>query len=600
VEEQYASRGDFAANARLLGIAAIAVIIGGLSTVAAFVLLHLISFFTNLFYFGKLSFQAVSPATSHLGLWGIAVPAVGGLIVGLMARYGTPAIRGHGIPEAIEAILFRKSKMSPKVAVLKPVSSAIVIGSGGPFGAEGPIIMTGGAVGSLLAQCFHLSAAERKTLLVAGAVAGMTAVFNTPIAAVLLAVELLLFEMRPRSLLPVAVACAVAAFARPLIIGSGVLFPLQTPALGMDGLLWCVVAGVAAGMLSWIMSAALYGFEDLFHKLPIHWMWWPAIGGVVVGIGGLIEPRALGVGYDVIGDLLTSHPAVSFIVGLMIVKFLIWAIALGSGTSGGVLAPLFMIGAALGALVAPYMPGHDPQLWPLLFMAATLGGMMRAPIMAVVFAFELTHDMNAFAPILLASAASYGFTVLFMRRSILTEKIARRGHHIYYETGIDPLERHFVDEVMTTEPVTIDAALTVDLAVEAYFGRTQQHRAYPVVRGSKFVGMADRDLVLKAARTKAARTMGELFGKDLAPVVLMSDTLKRVSTRFAVQGIERLAVVDDAKHRHLMGIVSRSDLVKPSLKTFEEEERREVFAPFISKAGRVSEVAVQSERVTVE
>jgi H+/Cl- antiporter ClcA len=312
-----ASRGDFAANAHLLRITAIAIVIGALSTVTAYVLLHLISFFTNLFFFQSLSFaDSRSPAENTLGLWVIVIPVIGGLVIGMIARYGSEAIRGHGIPEAIEAILFGKSRMSPKVAVLKPLSSAIAIGSGGPFGAEGPIIMTGGALGSLLAQYFHLTAGERKTLLVAGAVAGMTAVFGTPVAAVLLAVELLLFELRPRSVLPVAVACAVAGFARPLSIGSGPLFPLQTIALGPLGLVSCVVAGLIAGAMSWGLSSALYKVEDLFGKLPIHWMWWPALGGVAVGIGGYFEPRALRVGYDVIGDLLHNHLAISVVAGL--------------------------------------------------------------------------------------------------------------------------------------------------------------------------------------------------------------------------------------------------------------------------------------------
>ncbi|CAM2156026.1 chloride channel protein, CIC family [Pararobbsia alpina] len=589
--QEHASRGDFAANGRLLRIAVIAAVIGALSTGTAWVLLHLISFFTNLFFYGTLSFDAQSPAQNHLGPWVIVVPVIGGLIIGLVARYGSPAIRGHGIPEAIEAILFGKSKMSPKVAVLKPLSSAIAIGSGGPFGAEGPIIMTGGAVGSLIAQFFHLTGAERKTLLVAGAVAGMTAVFGTPIAAVLLAVELLLFELRPRSLLPVAIACAVAAFARPLILGAGPLFPLQTAPLGTIGLVSCTIAGLLAGALSLALSTSLYKIEDLFGKLPIHWMWWPAIGGIAVGVGGYFEPRALGVGYDVIGDLLASHLAVSFVVALIVVKAIMWVIALGSGTSGGVLAPLLMMGAALGAVLGPYLPGGSPGLWPLVFMAATLGGMMRAPIMSVIFAFELTHDLNAFAPLLLASAVSYGFTVLVMRRSILTEKIARRGYHIYREYGIDPLERHFVDEVMTRAPVAIDAEMPLDAALETHFGRAQKHRAYPVVRGEVLVGMVDRDAVLAARHTTTATTMGELFGVNVAPAALATETLKTISTRLAVHGLERLPVVDDPKHRRLVGIVSRSDLVKPSLNTFEEEERREVFRSpmFFSGAPRAAQ-----------
>jgi len=297
-------RRDFSVNLRSLGIAAAAALIGLLSTFAAYCLLGLIHLFTNLFFFGSFSFGGRSPAFNHLGLWVIPIPIVGGLIVGAMARFGSEKIRGHGIPEAIEAILFGKSKMSLKVALLKPLSSGIAIGSGGPFGAEGPIIMTGGAIGSLLGQHLRISGAERKALLVAGAVAGMTAVFGTPIAAVMLAVELLLFELRPRSLLPVAVACAVAGFSRSLILDAGPLFPLRTSVVTPICLFSCLLAGVACGALSWALSTSLYKVEDVFGKLPIHWMWWPAMGAVAVGVGGYLQPRALGVGYDIIGDLL--------------------------------------------------------------------------------------------------------------------------------------------------------------------------------------------------------------------------------------------------------------------------------------------------------
>ncbi|OZI18649.1 chloride channel protein [Bordetella genomosp. 9] len=571
------NKGDFAASARLLRIAAIAAVIGILSTLTAYALLRLIGFFTNLFFFQRLSFDARSPADNALGLWVIVVPAIGGLIIGLIARYGTEKIRGHGIPEAIEAILFGKSRMSPKVAVLKPLSSAIAIGSGGPFGAEGPIIMTGGAIGSLIAQHFHLSGAERKTLLVAGATAGMTAVFGTPIAAVMLAVELLLFELRPRSFLPVAVACAVAGFFRPLVLEGGALFPLQTDVLGPTGLVACAVAGVVAGALSWGLSTSLYKMEDLFMKLPLHWMWWPALGGLAIGIGGYFQPRALGVGYDVIGDLLHNHLALGAVAGLILVKAVIWVISLASGTSGGVLAPLLMMGAAAGAILGPYMPGGQPGLWPMVSMAATLGGMMRAPIMAVLFAFELTHDVNALLPLLTASACAYGFTVLVMRRSILTEKIARRGYHIYREYGIDPLERHFVHEVMTAAVRTIDADVAPRVALDGYFGEGQTHRAYPVVRAGALLGMIDRDALLQGLADPAAHRMADLFGANVPIMALPGETCRTVANRLAVHGLERVPVVADAASRRLVGLISRSDLVKPSLAFSEEEERFETF-----------------------
>jgi len=576
-QRAHGERRDFASANRLPAIAAIAAVVGGCSALAAWALLHLIRVFTNLFFFQTLSDRLVSPAANTLGLAVVAVPAIGGLVIGLMARHGSEKIRGHGIPEAIEAILFNKSRMSPKVAVLKPISSGIAIGSGGPFGAEGPIIMTGGALGSLIGQFFHITAAERKTLLVAGAVAGMTAVFGTPIAAVMLAVELLLFELRPRSLLPVAIACCVAAAVRPLILDGGALFPLHTATPDLMTLASCVVAGLAAGALSWTVSTSLYKVEDLFGALPIHWMWWPALGGLAVGIGGWLEPRALGVGYDVIGDLLADRLAVDVVLALIVCKAAMWVVALGSGTSGGVLAPLLMMGAALGVLVGPWLPGGQAALWPLVFMAATLGGMMRAPVMSVMFALELTHDVDALLPLLISSAVAYGFTVATMPRSILTEKISRRGHHIYREYGIDPLERHIVAEVMTGQVETLDGESTVEGALERHFGSTQRHRAFPVLVGGRFIGMIDRATLAAGLARPGVGRVADLFGANVPAMALPDENCREIATRLAVHGLERLPVVTDAQSRRLIGIVTRSDLIKPSLAIGEEEHHAERF-----------------------
>jgi CIC family chloride channel protein len=346
--------------------------VGG--ALAAWLLLKLIAVCTNIAYHQTFSTVLTSfPAT--LPLWTIAIPVAGGLIIGLMARYGSERIRGHGIPEAIEAILIGQSRVSPKVAILKPLSSAISIGTGGPFGAEGPIIMTGGAIGSLFAQLFHLSSAERKTLLVAGAAAGMTAIFNTPIAAVLLAVELLLFEWKPRSFVPVVAASIVAALCRPLLLGTGALFPYSVvPALPWWGLSLCILVGVAAGLQSALMTLCLYGVEDLFQKLPVHWMWWPAVGGLAVGIGGYFDPAILGVGYDNIRMLLAGGLTPHAVTTLLLLKMAVWLIALSSGTSGGVLAPLLIMGGALGSLEGHVLPFGDTGFWALLGMASILGG----------------------------------------------------------------------------------------------------------------------------------------------------------------------------------------------------------------------------------
>ncbi|WP_343674705.1 chloride channel protein [Paraburkholderia heleia] len=577
---------DFSANARLPGISVLAAVIGALATLAAFVLLSLIHWFTNLFFFGQFSFADRSPALNTLGPWVIVVPVIGGLIVGMMARFGSEKIRGHGIPEAIEAILFGKSKMSPKVAVLKPLSSGIVIGSGGPFGAEGPIIMTGGALGSLLAQCVRVTSAERKTLLVAGAAAGMTAVFGTPVAAVLLAVELLLFEWRPRSFLPVALACAVAGFARSVFFGTAPLFPMQTLPPHAVALFSCIIAGLLAGALASGLSAALYKVEDLFGHLPLHWSWWPAIGGLVVGIGGFIEPRALGVGYDVIGDLLHQHIVLQVAIAILVVKAVIWVVALGSGTSGGVLAPLLMLGAGLGSVLSyvfsHVLPGSDPALWPLVCMAATLGATLGTPLTAIVFAFGLTHDTNALLPLLTATLVAHGFATVVMKRSIMTEKIARRGYHIYREYGVDPLERHYVDEVMTRNVDTIDANVSVREALDRYFGSTQQHRAFPVLRDGAVLGVVDRAMLdaVRAATEALDTPLGSLLAQRSPDMALPAETCRQIATRLAIHGLERLPVVADRESRRLVGIVSRSDLVKLSLSHFEEEHKKERFRRF--------------------
>ncbi|VWD39557.1 chloride channel protein [Burkholderia lata] len=575
---------DFATNDRLPRIALLAAGIGLLSTLAAFVLLSLIHLFTNLFFYQQFSFVDRSPANNTLGAWVIVIPVIGGLIVGMMARFGSEKIRGHGIPEAIEAILFGKSRMSPKVAILKPLSSGVVIGSGGPFGAEGPIIMTGGALGSLIAQCVHVTAAERKTLLVAGAAAGMTAVFGTPVAAVLLAVELLLFEWRPRSFLPVALACAVAGFARAVFFGVDPLFPLTTAAPTPVALLSCIVAGLLSGMLACGLSAALYRVEDTFAKLPVHWMWWPALGAIVIGIGGWLEPRALGVGYDVIGDLLHQHIALKIALALLIVKAVMWVIALGSGTSGGVLAPLLMLGAGLGTVLSQMLPGGDPALWPLVCMAATLGATLGAPLTAIVFAFGLTHDANALLPLLAATLVAHGFSTIVMKRSIMTEKIARRGYHIYREYGVDPLERHDIGEVMTSADrlVAIDGAATLDTVESQYFGAKQTHRAYPVVQNGRLLGLVDR-ATLDAQRAQAAADtpISGVFANRAPAVAQAHETCRVVASRLAMLGLERLPVVADEQSMRITGIVSRSDLIKPALQHFDDEQKRERFRPIV-------------------
>ncbi len=574
------TKGDFTTDLRLIWISGVALVIGALCALVAVVLMWSIGFFTNLLFYHRLSIVMCSPAQNQLGLGVLIVPVVGGLIIGLMARYGSERIRGHGIPEALEAILIGRSRMQAKVAILKPLSSAISIGSGGPFGAEGPIIMTGGAFGSLIAQTLRLSAAERKTLLVAGAAGGMSATFCSPVAAALLAVELLLFEWKPRSAVPVALASAVAAALRPYLLGPGPLFPVPAhAAIGMAGSLSAVAVGLAAGALSAGLTAAVYGAEDAFLRLPIHWMWWPAIGGLVIGIGGLIQPHALGVGYDTIAELLRGEFVPQALVSLILVKAAIWAIALGSGTSGGVLAPLLIMGGALGALESIVLPGGSKALWPLVSMAAVLGGTMRSPFTAVIFALELTWDVQALRPLLIASMIAHGFTVLVMKRSILTEKVARRGYHLTREYAVDPLELVTVKEVMSTDLVTIPLSMPVKELLEKYFDDRglRRHQGYPVVdEKGNLRGIVTRSNLLDQSVSEALGVLRVADIVEREPLTVSAEESCRSAAEKVVQSkVGRLPVVSLEDPKKLVGIVTPTDLLKPRAAVVEEEQRRE-------------------------
>jgi H+/Cl- antiporter ClcA len=577
--------GDFTATRRIVMLSAIAIVLGGVSAFLALILLRMIAFVTNLFFFGQLSTATVSPADNNLGAFVILVPVIGALIIGMMARFGSERIRGHGIPEAIEAILIGGSRIQPRVAVLKPLSSAISIGSGGPFGAEGPIIMTGGAFGSLVAQFFNLTSAERKTLLVAGAAAGMSATFASPVAAVLLAVELLLFEWKPRSLVPVALASATAMILRRYLLGLGPLFPtpIHEAYIGPWGLALCVVAGLLAGGLSALLTAMVYAAEDAFHRLPIHWMWWPAIGGLVVGVGGLIFPEALGVGYDVIETLIRGDATTTLILGVLLVKSTIWAVSLGSGTSGGVLAPLLMMGGALGGLEAMVFPDHGPGFWPIIGMAAILGGTMRAPLTGIVFTLELTHDINLLLPLLCATAVAHGCTVLIMRRSILTEKIDRRGFHVSREYAVDPLEVLFVRDVMRTEIVALPAEMPLDAVLEPQRIRDDRggfgQGLYPVLDDNeRLVGVVTRSdlraLVPNAPGNGHVRTLREI-AYEHPLVAFPNESLRRVMERMATTGLTRFPVVLRDQPNKLVGMITLADFLRARQRSLEEERTRE-------------------------
>jgi chloride channel protein, CIC family len=575
--------GDFTTSWRVVSLALIAIAIGVFSGFVALALLKLIGLFTNLFFFQRWDTALVSPADNTLGLLEVFVPVVGALIIGVMARYGSERIRGHGIPEAIEAILISGSRVEPRVAFLKPLSAAISIGSGGPFGAEGPIIMTGGAFGSMIAQCMRLTSAERKTLLVAGAAGGMSATFASPVAAVLLAVELLLFEWQPRSLIPVALSSATAAAVRRYIIGLRPLFPTgpHPVFIGPAGLLGCVLVGLLAGGLSALLTLSIYAAEDGFRLLPIHWMWWPAIGGLVVGVGGLIFPQALGVGYDTIGGLLQGDVPGRVIVGILLVKWIIWSVSLGSGTSGGVLAPLLMMGGALGGLEAMVLPNEGVGFWPLISMGAILGGTMRSPFTGVIFALELTHDVNVLLPLLTAVVIAHAFTVLTLRRSILTEKVSRRGYHLSREYAVDPLEILFAREVMRTNIVALPAAISLQELAQSLSSDSSRRsqRLYPVVgpegRLAGVVTGTDLRKLIQAPQSDAnGRHLADVIKPN--PVVAYPDEpLRVVVDRMAETGFTRFPVVERSSPPKLLGIISLSDLLKARTHHLEEEHRRE-------------------------
>nr|WP_235215284.1 chloride channel protein [Phaeacidiphilus oryzae] len=577
--------GDFTVQPRMLKITAWALPVGGAGALAALGLLRLIGLVTNLVFYQRWSTAMIAPGRVHHPWWLVlGAPMAGGLIVGLMARFGSEKIRGHGMPEAIESILTGGSTVQPKVAVLKPVSAAVSIGTGGPFGAEGPIIMTGGAIGSILAQLLHLTADERKTLLVSGATAGMAATFNSPLAAVLLAVELLLFEWRPRSFVPVVAAAAVATICRGFLLGRAPVFQVTLPPTGLhlppQVEILAAVCGLSGGALAAAATWLVYRSEDAFARLPIHWMWWPAIGGAVIGLGGMIQPRALGVGYDVIDQLLTGHATTGLIAGILVVKTLIWALSLGSGTSGGVLAPVFMIGGALGAAEGMFFPHVMGGFWAMLGLAAVVGGVMRSPLTGVVFTLELTHAWAALLPVLIASTGAYALSALILKRSVLTEKIARRGLHLTREYSTDPLETFFVHEVMRPATVLgedrpIDRALLDRLSKVGAAARL-----IPVTRldGTPVAFTTAHDLTeYHASHPEKGRVTDAARPLQLA--LAPHDTLREVAYRFAELGLSSAPVLAPADRPRVVGVITLPDLLHARLHDLTEEHRRQRLIP---------------------
>src|SRR5215469_15205943 len=539
--------GDFRTDSRMLVLIGFALPVGAISAVVAKALLWLIAQITNIVFFQRFSSQLSSLQHNHLGAWVILAPVAGALVIGLMARYGSEKIRGHGIPEALEAILLGGSSIEPKVAVLKPISSAISIGTGGPFGAEGPIIMTGGAFGSILAQLIHLTAAERKTLPVAGAAGGMSAVFATPIAATLLAVELLLFEWRPRSFIPVATASVVAWLLRVPLIGAGPIFPVAPHnSLGWQAILMAVVIGIAAGFASGLLTGLVYRCEDAFLRLPIHWMWWPAIGAIFVGVGGWIDPRVLGVGYDLIDGLLRG----------------------------------VIIGGALGAGLGQFIHVGDVGLWAGVGMAAMMSGTMRSPLTGMFFLLELTYDLKALPALLCSSIAALAVTVLLLRRSILTEKLARRGQHIAREYSVDLFELMRVRDVMDKDVPLIPTKTPL----QRFSARVASGDPLICTRQGTLLGNEAGELVGIITRGDVVRafersgdpgvTVADVGSTNLI-VAYEDETLHDAIARMLRHDVGRLPVVDRVNDKRVIGYLGRASIMAARERYHRDEQLRE-------------------------
>jgi CIC family chloride channel protein len=562
---------------RLIQISVFAVIVAVAISLIAKVLVSLINLVTNISFYGSFNLGFHSPAANHLGLWVIIVPAIGGVLVGLMALYGSKAIRGHGIPEAMEQILVNQSKIKPSITFLKPISSAIAIGTGGPFGAEGPIIATGGALGSTLGQLFKITSSERKIILAAGATAGMSAIFGTPIAAIFLAIELLLFEFSPKSIIPVALACITGAAGHHLLFESGPVFPMPDLLVPSNiALAGYSVLGIIIGFISIGLTKIVYFIEDAFEKLPIHWMWWPAIGGLAVGIIGFFAPHTLGVGYDNITGILSGNWPLTLICSLCFFKFLSWAIALGSGTSGGTLAPLLTIGGAAGAIIGAIIlrlfPGSDISIpmAALVGMSAMFAGASRAYLTSIVFALEATMQSHALLPLLAACTASYLISFLLMENTIMTEKIARRGVITPHSYQADGLQKINVAQAISNEKTILNSNHTIAEVKQGLSENQVQESFFITVNDAlEYTGTVrlidiyneklDQELML-AKITQESR----VSVKD-------NESLSKAVTLMAKHQAEVLPVLSAANHK-VAGVLSYRDVIVSYSNQLEENE----------------------------
>jgi H+/Cl- antiporter ClcA len=576
------------AQFRIVLISFLAAAVGLVAGVVAYVLYKLIGLFTNLFFFHQWSTTFRSVGSHHLGAWVILVPVIGGLVVGVMAKYGSSKIKGHGIPEAMEAVLVNRSRIEPKVALLKPISAAIAIGTGGPFGAEGPIIQTGGAIGSLVGQVLHTTAVERKVLLACGAAAGMSATFNTPIAGVILAIELLLFEFKSRSFIPLVIASTLATAVHMQLLGPGPMFQVAHVDFGIPHALpFYLLLGPLCGLAAVVLSKALYWVEDTFEKLPIDELWWPAIGALFLGVIGFFVPRVFGVGYDTIGDILNGNLVWKVLLVVMIAKFGALVISLGSGTSGGLLAPTFMWSAAMGGLFAMignhvFPAAHlSPGAFALVAMGAVFGAASRATFSFIIFAFEITRDYNSVLPLMLVAVIADGIAMLFMpRSSIMTEKLARRGLRVHQDYEADVLTQTTVAETMEKDPPLIPAGTKVKELAER-IGRhdpaVARHEALLIVDGTgRLEGIVTRGDILRALEKDASGEMTVQEAGSAKLVVAYPDELvSEAAAKMLHGGVGRLPVVERSDEHKIVGYLGRAAILSARTLRLRDEHVRE-------------------------
>jgi CIC family chloride channel protein len=573
----HAPKNNTVLKKRLFSISCLAVMVAVAISVIAKLLVWLINIVTNISFYGAFSATFHSPSVNHLGLWVIIIPAIGGIIVGLMALYGSAAIRGHGIPEAMEQILTNQSRIKPAITFLKPISSAIAIGTGGPFGAEGPIIATGGALGSTIGQLFKITANERKVLLAAGATAGMAAIFGTPIAAVFLAIELLLFEFSPKAILPVALACITGAAGHHVLFDAGPVFPMPNLATPSNTALAIYsFIGLITGFVSLGLTKIVYAVEDVFEKIPVHWMWWPAIGGLAVGTIGYFAPHTLGVGYDNIINVLSGTLTLVIVIRLCFFKFLSWAIALGSGTSGGTLAPLLTIGGAggaiLGAVILNLFPGSGISIpmAALVGMSAMFAGASRAYLTSITFALEATMQSHALLPLLGACTASYIVSFFLMENTIMTEKIARRGVFTPDSFEADLLGKLTVAQVISEDGLVLSSENTVK-EVRDWLKVNNGHANYFVMVNTDgaYIGTINRTDIFRHGLDPVSH-LGDIV-KDGHVYVRSTDSLRTAVELMAKQTAEVLPVIAAGSNK-VIGVLSYRDILSTYKEQMEENE----------------------------